>query len=232
MGALNKTSERIASLVKGEGLRQSFGQASGYPAIIGRAVRLFCNMLWLTRCTGEGFGLPISVPALNEGAVPIRRLRACPAVSGTFIFPRQTLAKVALSLFVLLLVLLGAPHADAEAGHLLERLTPEVMAIVWPQAEKLGPEEGKPPAIAVYRDGKIAGYVFSTLDIVDAQGFSVIPFDVIAGVDLTGRITGAKVVFHREPHVYQDEIRQPQLDFFLAQTAGMVTQGKNAGALP
>ena len=136
-------------------------------------------------------------------------------------------------LFTLLLfMLLGASQADAEAGHLLDRLTPEVMAIVWPGAEKLGPEEGKPPAIAVYRDGKIAGYIFSTLDIVHAPGFSGIPFDVIAGVDLTGHISGAKVIFHREPHVYQDEIRQPQLDTFLARTAGLASQGGNSGALP
>ena len=126
-------------------------------------------------------------------------------------------------------MLFGASQADAEAGHLLDRLTPQVMAIVWPGAEKLGPEEGKPPAIAVYRDGKIAGYIFSTLDIVHAPGFSGVPFDVIAGVDLTGHISGAKVIFHREPHVYQDEIRQPQLDTFLAQTADGVAGG--AGAL-
>ncbi len=129
-------------------------------------------------------------------------------------------------------MLVGASYADAEAGHLLDRLTPEVMAIVWPGAEKLGPEEGKPPAIAVYRDGKIAGYVFSTLDVVDAPGFSGIPFDVIAGVDFTGRISGAKVVFHREPHVYQDDIAQPQLDTFLARTAGLASKGGNPGALP
>ncbi len=77
-------------------------------------------------------------------------------------------------------MLLGASQADAEAGRLLDRLTPEVMAVVWPGAEKFGPQEGKPPAIAVYRDGKIAGYIFSTLDIVRAPGFSSIPFDVIA----------------------------------------------------
>ena len=129
-------------------------------------------------------------------------------------------------------MLLGASPADAEAGRLLERLTPEVMAIVWPGAEKLGPEEGKPSAITVYRDGKIVGYVFSTLDIVEAQGYSIIPFDVIAGVDITGKISGAKVIFHREPHVYEDEIRQPQLDTFLARTAGLASQGGNSGALP
>src|SRR5271154_4659824 len=146
---------------------------------------------------------------------------------------RQIVAGPVLLLFTFLLFMfLGVSQANAEAGHLLDRLTPEVMAIVWPGAEKLGPEKGKPPAIAVYRDGKIAGYIFSTLDIIDAPGFSSIPFDVIAGVDLTGHISGAKVIFHREPHVYEDEIRQPQLDTFLARTAGMASLGGNSGALP
>ena len=153
--------------------------------------------------------MPISVRALNERA------------------------GAALFLVALLLsTLLGASRADAEAGHLLDRLTPDVMAVVWPGAEKLGPEEGNPPAIAVYRDDEIAGYIFSTLDVVDALAFSSVPFDVIAAVDLAGRVSGAKVVFHREPHVYQDEIRQPQLDTFLARTAGLASQGGNPGALP
>jgi transcriptional regulator of nitric oxide reductase len=145
---------------------------------------------------------------------------------------RPATARVApavLSVFTLFVILLGAPQAKAEA--LKDRLTPDVMAIVWPHAEKLGPEEGKPPAIAVYKDGKIAGYIFSTLDIVHAPGFSSIPFDVIAGTDLTGHISGAKVVFQREPHVYEDAIRQPQLDIFLARTAGLASQGVNPGAL-
>jgi NosR/NirI family transcriptional regulator, nitrous oxide reductase regulator len=162
------------------------------------------------------------------------RLTAMRPVSGAVTFAaRQIAAGAALLLFTLLIFMLfGASHADAEAGHLLERLTPEVMAIVWPGAEKLGPEEGKPSAIAVYRDGKIVGYLFSTLDTVNAQGFSIIPFDVIAGVDLTGHISGATVIFHRESHVYLDDIRQPQLDTFLARTAGMSSQGGNSGALP
>src|SRR5471030_2379571 len=84
---------------------------------------------------------------------------------------------------LLLFTLLGVSQADAEAGHLLDRLTPQVMATVWPGAEKLGPEEGKPPAIAVYRGGQISGYIFSTLDVADGPSFSGIPFDVIAGVD-------------------------------------------------
>ena len=95
--------------------------------------------------------------------------------------------------------------ALAEKGKLRERLTPEVMAVVYPAgAERLGPEEGSPPAIAVYKDDKVVAYVFSTLDIVAAPGYATTPFDVIAGVDLDGRITGAKVVFHNEPYIVHD----------------------------
>src|SRR5580693_677576 len=64
-----------------------------------------------------------------------------------------------------------------------------------------------------------------TPDVMAAPGYSVTPFDVIAGVDLGGRITGAKVVFHREPYIYHDAVRQPLLDTFLAREAGMPLRG-------
>ena len=161
--------------------------------------------------------LPIAVDALGGEAVPARSL------------PGFLPVRTAWLLF--LFIFFGAAPAGAEAGHLLERLTPEVMAIVWPGAEKLGPDEGKPPAIAVYRDGEIAGYIFSTLDTVNAPSFSGIPFDVIAGVDLTGHISGAKVIFEREPHIYQEKIQEAQLDTFLARTAGLASRGGNPNAL-
>jgi NosR/NirI family transcriptional regulator, nitrous oxide reductase regulator len=123
------------------------------------------------------------------------------------------------SMLAWIAVALASP-ALAEKGRLAERLTPDVMAIVYPGAERLGPEEGSPPAIAVYKGDKVVAYIFSTLDIVNARAYSVIPFDVIAGVTPEGRITGARAVFHREPYVYQDPIRQPQLDTFLAADAG------------
>src|SRR5579859_2125445 len=110
--------------------------------------------------------------------------------------------------------------AFAEKGKLRDRLTPDVMAVVYPNAERVGPEEGSPPAIPVYKGDKVVAYIFSTLDIIAAPGYSVVPFDVIAGVEPNGHITGAKVIFHREPYVYQDAVRQPQLDTFLAAEAG------------
>ena len=124
-----------------------------------------------------------------------------------------------------------ATPAIAEKGKLRERLTPEVMAVVYPRAERLGMEEGSPPAIAVYKGDKIVAYVFSTLDIIAAPGYTSTPFDVIAGIDLSGRITGAKVVFHNEPHIVGDAVRQRELDTFLARQAGRPLRG-GTDALP
>jgi NosR/NirI family nitrous oxide reductase transcriptional regulator len=124
------------------------------------------------------------------------------------------------------LALVFASPAIAEKGKLRERLTPEVMAMVYPAgAERLGPEEGAPPAIAVYEGDKIVAYLFSTLDIIAPRGYSTTPFDVIAGVDLGGHITGAKVVFHNEPHIFDDARRKRLLDTFLAREAGRPLRG-------
>jgi len=135
-----------------------------------------------------------------------------------------------LSCVLLLLALLTAP-ALAEKGKLRERLTPAVMAIVYPGAERLGLEEGSPPAIAVYQGDKVVAYVFSTLDIVAAPGYSAIPFDVIGGVDLNGRITGAKVIAHNEPYILNDKRREQLLDTFLAREAGRPVRGGSSGML-
>jgi NosR/NirI family nitrous oxide reductase transcriptional regulator len=129
--------------------------------------------------------------------------------------------------------LVFASPALAEKGKLNERLTPDVLAVVYPGgAERLGSEEGSPPAIAVYKDDKVVAFIFSTLDIVAAPGYSSTPFDVIAGVDLDGRITGAKVVFHNESYIVHDNLRQRLLDTFLAREAGRPLRGAAANALP
>ena len=127
---------------------------------------------------------------------------------------------------IALIALVFASPAFAERGKLRERLTPEVLAVVFPQgADRLGDEEGEPPAIAVYKGDRIVAYLFSTLDIIRAPGYSTTPYDVIAGIDLTGKITGAKVVFHNEPFIVHDTVRQGQLDTFLAREAGRPLSG-------
>jgi transcriptional regulator of nitric oxide reductase len=128
--------------------------------------------------------------------------------------------------FIALMALFLASPAAAERGKLLQRLTPAVMASVYPAgADRLGPEEGSPPAIAVYKDDKVVAYVFSTLDIIAAPGYSSTPFDVIGGIDLSGHITGAKVVFHAEPHILHDPVREKELDTFLGRQAGRALRG-------
>src|SRR4030081_2798068 len=146
-------------------------------------------------------------------------------------FPR--LGEWLCSLCIASMALVLPSPAVAEKGKLRERLTPEVMAVVYPGgAERLGPEEGSPPAIAIYQGDKVVAYLFSTLDIIAAPGYSTTPFDVIAGVDLDGRITGAKVVFHNEPYIVHDPRRQRLLDTFLAREAGRPVRGTPASALP
>ena len=140
-------------------------------------------------------------------------------------------AWVVRSVCLALMALVFASPSLAEPGKLRERLTPDVMAVVYPGAERLGMEEGSPPAIAVFKGDQIVAYVFSTLDIIAATGYSTMPFDVIAGVDLSGRITGAKVVFHDESMIVHDTVRQRQLDTLLAREAGRPLRG-GTNALP
>jgi NosR/NirI family nitrous oxide reductase transcriptional regulator len=132
---------------------------------------------------------------------------------------------------IALTALVFASPAFPEQGKLSERLTPEVMTVVYPGAERLGMEEGSPPAIAVFKGGEVVAYLFSTLDIIAATGYSTTPFDVIAGVDLRGRITGARVVFHQESMIVHDTVRQRQLDTLLAREAGRPLRG-GINALP
>src|SRR5580693_5220525 len=102
-------------------------------------------------------------------------------ISWPFGSRRGRLAPI-LALVLALVALAFASPVLAEKGKLRERLTPDVMAVVFPGAERLGSEEGSPPAIAVYKGDKVVAYIFSTLDIIAAPGYSVVPFDIIADV--------------------------------------------------
>lgn len=126
----------------------------------------------------------------------------------------------------------AAIAAESPRPSLAERLTPEVRAAVWPGDARILPAEGQPPAAPVYVGDTLAGYIFSTLDVVRASGYSGVPFDVIAGVDLTGTITGARVAFHAEPILEGDPIRQPKLTIFLDAHRGFRLRGENPAALP
>lgn len=77
----------------------------------------------------------------------------------------------------------GAWHADVQPAEIFHG------------ADRFGPIEGTPPAMAAYQGDKLVGYVFETSDI----GYSGKPIKVMAGMDLTGKIVGAQVIEHHEP---------------------------------
>lgn len=123
---------------------------------------------------------------------------------------------------VLGVFLLSAPawSATYDPPPLADRLTPELVERVFPGAETLGPEEGIPPSIAVYRGEDIVGYLLSTIDVVATPGYSGVPFDVIVGVGVDGLITGAEVIYHHEAFIERDPVRQDKLGVFLLDLEG------------
>lgn len=105
---------------------------------------------------------------------------------------------------------------------LLDRLTPDVLNAVFAGADRVAMvEDDGPVAAAAYANDVMVGYVFSTLDVLRAPGYSSVPFDVVAGVTLEGQVTGAVVLFHREPYLLNDERRTARLVEFLGTLKGV-----------
>ncbi len=89
---------------------------------------------------------------------------------------------------------------ESAGGTILEGyLSPEMLEMVFPDAERYGEIEGDPPAAAVYRGGELVGYVFEAHDVVQAVGFSGKPFHMMVGLGLDGRVRGVRLTRHSEP---------------------------------
>ena len=78
-------------------------------------------------------------------------------------------------------------------------LTPEILQSIFPGADKVGEVEGTPPAVSISKGGRQLGYVFSTWDVTQSKGFSNRALILLVGIDLTGRVTAARLVHHTEP---------------------------------
>ncbi len=124
-----------------------------------------------------------------------------------------------LALPALCLATFPASAADT-VRPLAERVTPEIFARIFPGADRMGAPEGAPEAITVFKGDEIAGYLFSTLDVVKAPGYSGVPFDVIGGVDVNGVITGAVAIYHKEAYVMGNSLREAELAELLTHLAG------------
>src|SRR6266478_1989705 len=78
-------------------------------------------------------------------------------------------------------------------------LTPAILEMMFPGAEKVGEVDSVPPSAAVYKDRRQVGYLFSTWDVTQSKGFSNRPLILLVGLDLTGHITAVRLVHHTEP---------------------------------
>ena len=116
------------------------------------------------------------------------------------------LKAVALGCAAFLAGSLGGPGARAMGDEpvtgrdtVTQYLTPAILEMIFPRSEKVGEVDGVPPSAAVYKGARQVGYLFSTWDVTQSKGFSDRPLILLVGLDLGGRITGARLVHHSEP---------------------------------
>ena len=149
------------------------------------------------------------------------------------------LVSCASAAFILLASLLPTASFAASTDYLTdtpslsERLSPDVLETVFPTADRIELLDDIPPAAAAYSADVLLGYVFSTLDVLRAPGYDGTPFDVIAGVDLAGKITGSISLFHREPLIIGNERLTNLSERFLEAMPGTVVRlGATSGPRP
>jgi NosR/NirI family transcriptional regulator, nitrous oxide reductase regulator len=121
-----------------------------------------------------------------------------------------------LTVFLLLLLVPAASTASDLTASPDESRYKEL----FPEAERFGPVDGSPPAIAAYQGERLLGYVFSTRTAIDSVGYSGKPLDILAGVDMQGRLTGASLIAHQEP-ILMIGVSDADLAAFVAQFRGV-----------
>ncbi len=108
------------------------------------------------------------------------------------------------------------PSAHAQS---IADLYPEVKSF-FPQADRFGELQGNPPAAPVYRGNKLLGFAFLSNDAVRIPAYSGRPINSLVGFDLTGRITGVRIVYHEEP-ILVVGVTEKQLREFVEQYRGI-----------
>ncbi len=122
-------------------------------------------------------------------------------------------------------IALPAPDANAQArapaaaatdkDGLTPRLKPETIQALFPGAETVTPAPGRPLALEVRIGGELKGYIFSTLDVVNATGYAGRAFDLVGGMTVDGKMTGAVLQAHSETIIGRG-VPQARLDQFIA----------------
>lgn len=123
--------------------------------------------------------------------------------------------RLAAAIFVAIAIGVFSPAAAEPRS-----LTPADLQQLFPGADAAGSFQGQPAAAEIRRDGQLVGYVFSTYDTVRSTGYSGKPLDVLVGLDLQGRITGAQLVLQTEP-ILVIGISEQQIRDYVSAFAGI-----------
>lgn len=117
----------------------------------------------------------------------------------------------------LLGILLFSLSAVAAAAD-LTFIYPQARSI-FPEADAYGGFEGVPSSIAVFREGRVIGYLFLTDDVLRIPAYSGKPINTLIGIDPSGRIAGLAIVHHDEP-ILAVGITPERLNRYVAQYEG------------
>ena len=109
--------------------------------------------------------------------------------------------KLATLLLLLVIGLAHLPQTAAASTELQAALKKFATSDLVPGAQSYGPVDEAKSIAPALKDGKPIGYVFLNTDFDRAIGYSGKPIKILIGLNMNGRITGAKLVEHSEPIV-------------------------------
>jgi len=94
----------------------------------------------------------------------------------------------------------------------------EIKKYVLPENAEIGEiiyneELALPPIAEILINGKVSGYLFETYDWIKGLGYSRKPYHIVAGVDLSGNLTGVRIIWHTEPIAILGRTDQDLHDF-------------------
>lgn len=129
------------------------------------------------------------------------------------------------------MVLAGIVAAQAADGRLAEHLAKVPPAELVAGADHYGAVTGSPPWAEVLAGGKRVGFAFVNADWVNSTGYSGQPIEILVGLSVEGKITGARLMAHHEPIVLIG-IPPARIAAFIQGYVGtdVVALGRDAGA--
>jgi transcriptional regulator of nitric oxide reductase len=90
---------------------------------------------------------------------------------------------------------------------------------LFPDATRFAEEAGPPAATAAFRGDELLGWAFSSGETVGSVGYSGRALDILVGLDVQGRIAGARLLSEEEP-IFAAARTRAELERFLGDYRG------------